>query len=179
MMIAKEKIQGQKERYLYHPPLSKSSASQPVPLLNDLHRRRIVPTAMRFHHNLDILIEGYQEAQQAFDGELAELAAQHLRDIWLANSEQLGSFHLLEAASFQDCVNLENQLCLNLMLLGVRHTDVLKDIIASNLMALFAAHCCPPLAICSASRNLCLINSMSRPGVCLPLFDFFWKACRT
>jgi hypothetical protein len=53
---------------------------------------------MRFHDNLDILIERHQEAQQAFDGELAELAAQHLRDIGLADSEQISGFHLLEAA---------------------------------------------------------------------------------
>ncbi len=53
---------------------------------------------MRFHNNLDILIERHQEAQQAFDRELAELSAQHLRYIGLADSEQISGLDLLEAA---------------------------------------------------------------------------------
>ena len=65
---------------------------------------------MRFHHDLDILIERHQEAQQAFHGELAEFAAQHLRDIRLADSEQFSGFHLLEAAFFR-IVSILNTSC--------------------------------------------------------------------
>jgi hypothetical protein len=62
-----------------------------------LHRRRL-PVTMRFHHNLYILIERRQEAQQAFHGELAKLSSQHLRYIRLADSEQISGFHLCEGA---------------------------------------------------------------------------------
>jgi hypothetical protein len=55
---------------------------------------------MRFHDNLNILIQRQEEAQQAFDGELAEVAAQHLRDVGLTDSEQISRFHLLQAAFF-------------------------------------------------------------------------------
>jgi hypothetical protein len=54
---------------------------------NHLHRRFLVPVSVRFHDNLHVVIERDQKAQQAFDGELAELAAQHLRHIGLADAE--------------------------------------------------------------------------------------------
>jgi hypothetical protein len=75
---------------------------------------------MRPHHNLNILIKRHQEAQQAFDRELAELAAQHLGDIGLADPKQFRGFYLFEAPLLQDCVNLENQLRFNQMPLNVR-----------------------------------------------------------
>ena len=78
--------------------LSETSARR-VSLLDYLHRRRIVPATVRLHDNLDILIERHQEAQQSLDGELAELAAQHIRHIGLADSEQISGFHLFEAAA--------------------------------------------------------------------------------
>ena len=49
---------------------------------------------MWFHDNLDILIEPHQQAQQPFDGELAELAAQHLRHIGLADSKQFSGLNM-------------------------------------------------------------------------------------
>jgi hypothetical protein len=52
--------------------------------LNHFHRRRLVSIAVWLHDDLNILIERDQEAQQAFDRKLAELAAQHLGDIGLA-----------------------------------------------------------------------------------------------
>ena len=59
-----------------------------------LQRRHAIPFPMRLHHNFHILIQRHQEAQQAFNGELAELAAQHLGYIGLADSEQLSGFYL-------------------------------------------------------------------------------------
>ena len=55
---------------------------------------------MRLHDNFHILVERYQEAQQAFHGKLSELTAQHLRNIGLADSEQAGGLYLFEAARF-------------------------------------------------------------------------------
>ena len=48
----------------------------------------------------EILVEGYQETQKAFHGKLPELAAQHLRNIGLTDSEQGSGLHLFQAASF-------------------------------------------------------------------------------
>jgi hypothetical protein len=62
-------------------------------LLHHIHRRRLSPPPERFHDNLHILIQCHQEAQPAFGGELAEVAWQHLRDIGLANTEQVSRFH--------------------------------------------------------------------------------------
>jgi hypothetical protein len=42
------------------------------------------------HDNLYVLVERDQEAQQAFHGKLAEVTAQHLRNIGLAHSQQAG-----------------------------------------------------------------------------------------
>ena len=57
--------------------------------------------------NGHILVERYQEAQQAFHGKLPELTAQHLGNIGLADSKQLGGLYLFETASSQQGVNLE------------------------------------------------------------------------
>src|SRR5271165_2247327 len=158
----------------FHPPHQKPADANLS--LNHLHRRRIVSIPVRFHNNLDILIERHQEAEQAFDGELAELAAQHLRYIGLADSEQSSGFHLFEAALLQDRINLEYKLRFCQVLFGIGHAEVLKYVAASGSVSLFVAHCFVSPEICSASRNLCLIRSTSRRGVCRPLFDFFWKA---
>jgi hypothetical protein len=85
---------------------------------------------MRFHNNLNVVIECDQEPQQAFDGELAKLAAQHFRDIGLAHAEQLSGFDLLESAFLQNCVDFEYKLRFVQVLFGVGHTDVLKHIAA-------------------------------------------------
>ena len=72
---------------------------------------------MGSHHNLHVLIQRHQKTQQALDRELPELSAQHLGDIGLADSKQLGGRCLREAALFQDGVNLENQVRFDQMLL--------------------------------------------------------------
>jgi hypothetical protein len=61
------------------------------------------------------------------------------------------------------------------MLFGIGHADVLEHVTASRFVP-FLLHCFLPLAICSASRNRCRSNAMSRRGVCRPLYDFFWNA---
>jgi hypothetical protein len=60
------------------------------------------------YDDLHVLVEGDQEAQKALDGKLAEVAAQHLGDIGLADAEQGGGLDLFEAALLDDRVDFED-----------------------------------------------------------------------
>ena len=131
---------------------------------------------MGLYDDLDILIEGYEEAQQALDGKLAEVSAEHLGNIRLGDSEQRGGFSLLQMVLFEDGIDFEDKLRLDEMLFGVRKSEIFEDVTATHLVS-FPAHASSPFAIRSASRRRCLTNSMSRCGVSRPAFDFFWKAC--
>jgi hypothetical protein len=53
----------------------------------NLQGRSVISVTVRLHHDAHILIERYQETQQAFHGELAELSAQQLGNIGLADSK--------------------------------------------------------------------------------------------
>jgi hypothetical protein len=107
---------------------------------------------MRFHDNLHILIQRDQEAQQAFDGELAEVAAQHLRDIGLADAEQICRLHLLQSAFLQDRVNLEHELRLNQVLFGIGHAYILEHVAAASrhgfiiVISLYGGNLCRSLS---------------------------------
>jgi hypothetical protein len=97
----------------------------------------------------------------------------------LPDTEQFGRFGLFQAVALQDRVDLEDQLRLDEVFLGVRHTDVLEDIPPANFVSL-PRHAVPlssllSNAIRSASWSRLLINSMSLFGVLRPVFDFFWK----
>ena len=75
-----------------------------------MQRRSLVPVAMRTHDDLNIVIQPYQEAEQPFNRELPELAAQHLGYIRLTDAEQRGSLGLFHAALFHDGVDFIDQL---------------------------------------------------------------------
>jgi len=60
----------------------------------------VFPVTVRLYHDLNILIERHKEAQKALNGKLPELAAQHLRYIGLADSEQIGGLDLFRPRSF-------------------------------------------------------------------------------
>jgi hypothetical protein len=106
----------------------------------DLQGRGVVSAAVRLYDNLHILVERHQEAQQSFHGKLAELAAQQLRYIGLADSEQRGGLDLFQAASFHDGVDLEYKLRLDQMLFRIRHTEILEHIAASRFVSLLVTH---------------------------------------
>jgi hypothetical protein len=55
---------------------------------------RILRIAMRLYQDLNILIERHEKTQKALDGKLPKLAAQHLGDIRLADSEEVGRLDL-------------------------------------------------------------------------------------
>jgi hypothetical protein len=130
-------------------------------LLGHVQRRGAVPVTVRAHDDFNVLIEFHQEPQQPFNRELPELAAQHLRDIGLADAEQRGGLGLFHAALFHDGVDLEDQLRLDQMIFRIRYADILEDIPAPDLIP-FDAHGFSPIAMRSASRSRCLINSMPR-----------------
>jgi hypothetical protein len=75
-----------------------------------LQGRSVFPVTVRLYHDLHILIEGHQEAQKALNGKLPELTAQHLRDIGLADSEQLSGLDLFRPRSFM-IVSILNTSC--------------------------------------------------------------------
>jgi hypothetical protein len=76
---------------------------------------------VRPYDDLNILIEGYKKPQQAFNRKLSKLTAQHIGDIWLTDTEQLGSIHLFQSSFFQEGVNFEHELRLNEVLFCIRH----------------------------------------------------------
>jgi hypothetical protein len=86
------------------------------------------------YDDLHVLIEGDEEAQKALDGKLAEVASQHLGDIRLADAEQGGGFDLFQGTLFHDRIDLENQLCFDKVLFGVRQAEVLEHVAASDFV---------------------------------------------
>ena len=46
----------------------------------------MLSVVVRFHNDLHIVIERDEEAKKTFHPKLTEVAAQHLRDVWLADA---------------------------------------------------------------------------------------------
>src|ERR1017187_5300905 len=136
---------------------------------------RSVAPVMRLDDDLHILIERHEKAQQALNGKLPELTAQHLGYVGLADAQQIGRLDLFQATLFHERVDLEYKLRLDEMLFRIRRAEILEHVPAADFVSLFA-HGSISFAICSASRRRCLISSMSRRGVSRPVFDFFRKA---
>ena len=152
-----------------------SCGSPDSPFLNgaseDLQGGGVFSVVVGLYDDVHVLIEGDEETQKALHGELAEVAAQHLRDIGLADAEEGSGLDLFQAALFHDRIDLEDQLCLDQVLFGVGQAEVFKYVAAAEFVILLAH--IVPLAICSAWRSRSWINSMSRRGVSRPVFDFF------
>src|ERR1051326_7865233 len=140
--------------------------------------RSVFCVPMRLNDDFDILIQRDQEPKQALDRELPEVAAQHFGDVGLRDAEHFTSLNLFQAPLLHDAVDLEHELRLDQVLLGVGHADVLEHVTAADFISLFT-HDFLALAICSASRKRWFTRSMSRRGVSRAVLDFFWKACST
>ena len=82
---------------------------------------------------------------------------------------------LFQAALLHERVDFEDKLRFYEVLFRIRHTEILEHILASSSVSLLG-HFFLSFAMRSASRNRCLIISISRRGVSRPVFDFFWKA---
>ena len=64
--------------------------------------RSVASVLVRLDYDLHILIERHEETQEALNGKLPELTAQHLRYIGLADAEQIGGLNLFQAAILHD-----------------------------------------------------------------------------
>ena len=95
---------------------------------------------MRSYDDFNVIIESHEEPQQALDRELPELAAEHLGDIGLGHAEQLARFDLLQAAILENSVDFVDELRLDQVLFGVRHTQVLEFNHVAQLEEAFALH---------------------------------------
>jgi hypothetical protein len=74
------------------------------PASEDLEGGGVFSVVVGLYYDLHVVIEGDEEAQQALPhGELAEVVAQHLGDIGLADAEQVGG---LDALSGCRCLGL-------------------------------------------------------------------------
>jgi hypothetical protein len=93
-----------------------------------LQGSRFSSVVVRLDDDVHILIEGYEEAEQALDGELAEVATKHLGNIGLTDAEQGGGIDLLEAAMFQDVSDPDNQFGFDQVFLGVRQAKIVEHV---------------------------------------------------
>src|ERR1700693_5577018 len=80
------------------------------PISGNMKRRRIASPPVRSHYDLDILVKCDQKAQQSLNLKLLEITPQHLGDIGLGNTQEIGGFGLLETTVFHDRVNLEHEM---------------------------------------------------------------------
>ncbi len=139
---------------------------------NYLQCCRVLIIGPRLYDNRHILIESHKKSQQSLNGKLTEIATQHSGNVGLANPEPKRRLYLLHAAFFHQLVDLEDELGLHEMFLGVGESKVLKNIAAAQLIVFFT-HPCISLAIPSASRSRLRIKSRFHCGVATPDLAFF------
>ena len=87
-----------------------------------------MPLASRLHGDFDVLAKSGEKIHEAFDGEGASAIAHQGRDVRLFDAEDLASFGLLEAALFDEAVNLESELGFQEFLLRMGETEVGKNV---------------------------------------------------
>lgn len=78
--------------------------------------------------DFDVLAEGGEKVHEALDGKGAGAVAHQGGNMRLLDAEDLASFGLLEAAFFDEAINLERKLGLQKFLLGMGETEVGKNI---------------------------------------------------
>jgi hypothetical protein len=96
----------------------------------------LAPPAVRLDDDLHVLIQRDKESQKAFHGKLAELSAQHFRNIGLFDTQEITSLGLFETALFDDRVNFEDELGFDQMFLGIRNPEILEYVPATCLVSL-------------------------------------------
>ena len=109
--------------------------------------------------DLNVLAKSGEKVHEAFDGKGTGTIAHQGRDVRLLNAENLPGFGLLEAAFFNEAVNLQRQSGFQELLFGVRETEISKDIAS--------AFVCSGGSLCSHSHFsfafLCEVVRL-RPG---------------
>jgi hypothetical protein len=66
-----------------------------------------------------------------------ETPCAHLGYVGLADAKEVGRLDLLQAPVFHDRFDLEDQLCLDKVLIGIRNADVFEHIPAAGFASLF------------------------------------------
>jgi hypothetical protein len=113
-------------------------------------------------HDFHILIERHKETQQALDGKLPELhRAASVRYIGLLDAEEISGLRLYQATLFYDRVDLEHELRLDQVLVGIRHAEILEQVAPSGFVS-FLAHGFLSFAIRSASYRRFFTSSISK-----------------
>jgi hypothetical protein len=83
------------------------------------------------HGDLDVLAEGGEKVHEALDRKGTGAVAHQGRNVRLLDPEDLASFGLLKASTFNEAVNLQGKLGLQELLFGTGETKVGKNISAA------------------------------------------------
>src|SRR5713226_9756510 len=87
-----------------------------------------VSFASRLYGDLDVLAEGGEKVHETLDGKRTGAVAHQGRNVRLLDAENLAGFGLLEAAFFDEAVNLQRKLGFQELLFGMGETEVGKNI---------------------------------------------------
>src|SRR5580765_3388012 len=112
------------------------------------------------HDDFDVLPKGDEKTKQPLNRELPEIAAQHFRNVRLLDAKQLCRVDLLQTTRLHEAANLVDELGLDEVFLGIRQSDIGKNVAASDLIG-DLLHGSSPCAILSASRRRCSISFIS------------------
>ncbi len=114
---------------------------------------------------------------QAVGSELLQASADDVGNPGLVRAEDGSSLNLGQPASLNKVNDARGQLSLHEGNFWVWNTDVGKDVAGASCRLL---HFSLSIAACASCAILSrdFTKSISALGVALPLFDFFWKACR-
>jgi len=87
------------------------------------------------HGDLDVLAEGGEKVHETLNGKGTGAIAHQGGNVRLIDAENLAGFSLLEAAFFDEAVDLQSKLGFQELLLGMREAKVGKNIAAALLDA--------------------------------------------
>jgi hypothetical protein len=87
--------------------------------------------ASGLHGDLDVLAEGGEEVHEALDGKGAGAVAHQGGNVRLLDAEDLAGIGLLEAALFDEAVNLQRKLGFQEFLFGMGEAEVGKNVSAA------------------------------------------------
>jgi hypothetical protein len=126
------------------------------------------------------LVQSIQASNQTLDRKFANATGDKRGNIRLLQPKHISSLGLGKLPTFDDPADFANKLGLEKLFFRVGKTKIGKDVAAACGHFFVVAHDLrrfPWFSWCaSASFNRALISSISRFGVSIPFFDFFWKA---
>ena len=99
------------------------------------HGQLALPLSRRTHRDPNVLPEGGQEPHQPLDGEGTGPSAHERGDVGLPDPEDLAGLGLREAALPDEAVDLQRQIGLELLALGMGESEITEDVAAALLHA--------------------------------------------